>query len=81
MEGATAVLETLKGAEDGRGLILRLYEPLGGRGQVTVTTDLPVSKVVECNHVEQDAAELPLAGNSFSFAIGPFQIRTFRLLA
>ena len=80
ISGASAIVETLKPAEDGRGLILRLYEPHGGRGTVFAAIEFPVKRVVECNLVEEDDIEIALDGNAFQFAIKPFQIRTFRLL-
>ena len=80
VEGAGVVIETLKPAEDGQGLILRLYEPHGARGDVTVRLGVPVSSVSECNLVEEDGERLAVKRNAFRFAIGPFQIRTFRLL-
>ena len=78
--GAAAVLQALKPAEDGRGLILRLYEPNGGRGELSVRVDFPVCRVLECNLVEEDAGEVALRKGTFRVAIRPFQIRTFRLL-
>ena len=75
-----AVVEALKSAEDGRGLILRLYEPCGGRGPVTVRLAWTVGVVIQCNHVEQDGPALPLRDGQFRFEILPFQIRSFRLV-
>ncbi|MDH7568859.1 MAG: glycoside hydrolase family 38 C-terminal domain-containing protein [Armatimonadota bacterium] len=74
-----AVLEALKPAEDGDGVILRLYEPNGARGQVTVRHAFPASAVLACNLVEENESELPHQGGCFSFTILPFQVRTFRL--
>jgi alpha-mannosidase len=79
VEGAAAVVQTLKVAQDGRGLVLRLYEPHGGRGQVRVQLDLPVRAVHSCNLVEEDGPALKLRDGAFEFDINPFQIRTFRL--
>jgi alpha-mannosidase len=75
-----AVLETLKPADDGDGWILRLYEPNGSRGKVTVT--FPAAKLGEvtaCNLVEEPLEPQPSDAQRFSFDIRPFQIRTFRL--
>ncbi|HEY3396883.1 MAG TPA: alpha-mannosidase [Armatimonadota bacterium] len=80
LEGLPAVVEALKPAEDGRGLILRLYEPHGARGAVTVRLSFPVASVLECNHVEEDAAPLDLTAGGFRCELQPFQIRSFRLL-
>ncbi len=74
-----AVLETLKPAEDGDGVILRLYEPNGERGRVTVLAALPCREVLACNLVEENSDALAATGGQFAFDITPFQIRTFRL--
>ncbi|MCD6289975.1 MAG: alpha-mannosidase [Anaerolineae bacterium] len=74
-----AVVETLKPAEDGVGDILRLYEPNGGRGPVTVTSANALLGVEVCNLVEETEGPHPFAPNRFSFDIRPFQIRTFQL--
>jgi len=75
-----AIVEALKPAEDGNGDILRVYEPYGGRGLVTIAVRIPVSRIVACNLVEEDEEELPLCGEHFSFPIKPFEVRSFRLL-
>jgi len=73
-------VETLKPAEDGKGFILRVYEPHGARGRVSIQCDLPVSKVIVCNAAEENAAAVRVKNGRFHFSVRPFQIRTFRLL-
>ncbi len=80
LDGMAAVAEALKPAEDGRGWILRLYEPHGARGQVTIKTAPAVSEVIETNLVEEDEGSLSVEAGAFSVGLTPFQIRTFRLL-
>jgi alpha-mannosidase len=75
-----ALIETLKPAEDGKGLVLRLYEPHGGRGQVVVRSTLPLGSVFECNHVEETGNAVSRESRTFSFLMGPFEIKTFRLI-
>ncbi|HEY3416504.1 MAG TPA: glycoside hydrolase family 38 C-terminal domain-containing protein, partial [Armatimonadota bacterium] len=79
LAGTAAVIEALKPAEDGDGLILRLYEPHGARGEVRVALDFPVTQVLSCNLVEENDQEIPLQERGFRFDIRPFQILTFRL--
>ena len=74
-----AILEALKPAEDGEGVILRLYEPNGGRGRVTVRHRLPFGEVVECNMVEGGAEAVEAGEGWFAFGLSPFQVQTFRL--
>jgi alpha-mannosidase len=74
-----AILETLKPAENGKGLILRLYEPHGCRGRVSIRLPKHISGVKACNLVEEDEQAVTLRSRTFRFAITPFQIRTFRI--
>ena len=66
--------------DDGNGLILRLYEPNGARGPVTVTLTLPVKSAVECNHVEEGNLPADFKNGKLNLTLTPYQIRTFRLL-
>lgn len=79
LAGTPVVIESLKPAEDGDGLILRLYEPYGARGEVSVSIDFPVTQVLTCNHVEENDHEVAQHGNGFNLPVNPFQIKTFRL--
>ncbi len=74
-----AILETVKPAEDGDGWILRLYEPHGGRGRVSVCTPWQLEGVVACNHVEENGDAVPFEADGFDFHVDPFQVRTFRV--
>jgi alpha-mannosidase len=74
-----AVLETLKPAEDGDGVVLRLYEPNGARGRVTVSHRLPFAEVWRCNLVEEGAEPVPASPGRFAFEIEPFRVCAFRL--
>jgi alpha-mannosidase len=82
------ILDTVKPAEDAGGLILRLYEALGGRGPVTLTFGFPVAGVTECDCLERPLGRpsahgrdrLRMKGNSVTFAMTPFEITTLRVL-
>jgi alpha-mannosidase len=70
--GPNLALGALKPAEDGDGLILRLYESAGGRGPIAVEPPEGWAATGEVSVLE-DAVPAP------GPAIGPFQIRSFRL--
>jgi len=74
-----AILEAIKPAEDGDGWIVRLYEPNGGRGQVTLRSPRPWRQVERCNLVEEAGAELAAAGQAVTFPIQPFEIVALRV--
>ncbi|UCC68403.1 MAG: alpha-mannosidase, partial [Armatimonadota bacterium] len=73
------VLDTLKKAEDGGDLILRLYEAHGRRGKVALRVGLPVAEVSECNGMEVDIGPADFHESVIRFEIKPWQVRAFRL--
>jgi alpha-mannosidase len=73
LSGAKLGLGALKPAEDGQGLILRLYEPAGARGPVEITPP-PGWRVAGAVNLLEDAIDAPSA------LIRPFEIRSWRLV-
>ncbi len=73
------VIDAFKAAQDGDGMILRLYEAKQMRGDVTVTVRLPFARVTECNLMETNEQDVPAKDGSFTFSIRPFEVKTFRL--
>jgi alpha-mannosidase len=72
------VLDTIKAAEDGDGLVVRLYEACGQRGAVRLSFAPRLANVWECNLVEEDERSLAIQDNSVAFQIKPYQIKSFR---
>lgn len=74
-----AFAETVKRAEDGGAIVLRVYEYKNARGPVTVTLDRPLASVEDCDLLENAQASIAPCGNSFTFQIQPYEVRTFKL--
>ncbi len=73
------VVETVKPAEDGDGLIVRLYEAHNQRGSGSLTFATAINAVQECNLLELPLQDIPHMENSFAFHVRPFEIKTFRV--
>ncbi len=73
------IVDTIKAAEDGEGLIVRLYEAHNRRGNARLSFVMPLASVYECNLMEENETAIPFEESSFEIAIKPFQIRTFRI--
>jgi alpha-mannosidase len=81
VEPASVMLMTVKQAEDGQGLILRLIETQGSPAKATVK--LPQFVVRQCrrtNLVEQDQGDLPFEPHAVSVDVPAFGIATIRVL-
>ena len=72
-------LDTLKCAEDGNGVIVRMYEVNGSRGKVNVELGKTPARITECNLMEENENNVDFDGNFFCFRIKPYEIRTFRV--
>lgn len=75
----SAIIETVKAAEDGDGVIIRLYESSRRRGWVTLTAGFDVAAANITNLLEEDGEPLPLEGRSLRLYLKPFEIVTVRL--
>lgn len=79
VDGDVLVLDTVKKAEDDDGLILRLYEPHGGRGRARVTTALPFAAARFVDLLERPVAEAPVRDGGVEVAFSPFQVISLKL--
>ncbi len=75
------VVETVKAADDGRGLIVRGYEALGGRRRVRLVPGVVCTAAVRTDLLERDGAEVPVADDgAIELTVRPFELVTLRLL-
>jgi len=74
------IIDTIKPAIDGRGLIVRCYEGHGTRGPATLTFAHPVAWAEECNLLE-DRLDTPvqIAGRTINLHVLPCGLRTLRV--
>jgi alpha-mannosidase len=73
------VIETIKRAEDGNGIIVRLYESQRQRGEFRLTTAFPITQAWKANLLEENQSEIPVLGKELKYPIKPYQILTLRL--
>jgi alpha-mannosidase len=74
------VIETVKGAEDGRGVIVRMYESLRRQSTVSLTAGVPLAGAWRTNLLEHDNEELEVERHSVSLSLSPYEIATVRLI-
>ncbi len=80
VDGNNVVIETVKQAEDGNGIIVRMYESMRQRGNVTLRTGFKLSEACKTNLLEQTGESLNTRGNSVTLYMRPFEIVTLRLI-
>lgn len=66
------VTETVKRSENGEGIVIRLYECCGKATTTEVNIALPLTKVFECDMLEQNPQTISLSALSFK----PYEIKT-----
>ncbi len=73
------LIESVKRAEDGDGLIVRLYEAYRRRGTARLITNGLCSRVTCTDLLERNGEELPVQGGAVEISFKPFEIITLRL--
>lgn len=73
------VVETVKVAEDGDGLIIRLYEAHNQRGPASLVFDRPVVAAVAADLLERPLEPLSVEGDTVRFTVRPFEVKTLRV--
>jgi alpha-mannosidase len=81
--GLPLSIGSLKRAEDGEGIILRLYEPHGNRGRALLRFAVPVERVEQVDLMEEPTGIDVLLSNRGSVAeldVRPFEVVTLRVV-
>ena len=77
---SSAMIETIKRSEDGKALIVRLYETMGGSADVKLWVATPFATAQECDMLENPTAKLKVAKDrSVPLRFRPFEVKTIRL--
>ncbi len=79
-DAPNVIIETVKKAEDGDDMIVRLYEAWDSRGPVTLTVNGDFKGVRLCNLIEEDMKELEFTNHSVVLPIKNFEIVTLRFV-
>ncbi len=73
------LVETVKQAEDGDGVIVRMYESENRRGSVNLRFHRPLARVQACNLMEMNEGDAAFAADTLPVQLKPLEIRTFRV--
>ena len=78
-DSPSVIVETIKHAEDGNGLIVRLYESQRKRGQVKLRVGGEVESAWETKLLEENQSQLQVESGQVILNVRPYQIMTLRL--
>ena len=73
------VIETIKEAEDGNGIIVRAYETWNSKTETTLSFCDEIKNATECNLIEDGADKVSFSGKTLKATFKPFEIKTFRV--
>lgn len=79
-DSPNVVIETIKKAENGKGIIVRLYESMRKRGTVTLITNFEILKASQTNLLEDDQKISEHSKNHIKLMLKPFEIMTLRII-
>jgi alpha-mannosidase len=74
------VIETIKQAEDGQGIIVRFYESQRRRGMINLKAGFEIESAWRTNLLEENQAALAPNGPDLTLSVRPFEIVTLRLV-
>ena len=82
VDAPSLIVETVKWAEDGNGIIVRLYENERARGSAGLVTGFPVQAAYRCNLLEENSATLDVSddGQTVQLSYRPYEIISIRLI-
>ena len=73
------IIDTIKGAEDNDGIIIRVYESQGARVKAKLNFSFDISSATETNLMEVNEQDIEIKERCFEFNIKPYEIKTFRI--
>jgi len=81
VSGHSAVIDTVKVAEDGKGIIVRIFQAQNTKENITVNFGFDVKEVYECDCLENNGKKLKAGKNSVELKMGNFEIKTLRVVS
>jgi alpha-mannosidase len=81
VDKSNVILETIKQAEDGDGIILRMYECENALTKAHVRLGLAskITSIEECNLIEEKIEVVSGTENGFPVTIKPYEIKSYRI--
>jgi alpha-mannosidase len=78
-DAGNVVIEVVKQSQKGNELILRFYETNNRRTSGNMSFGMNIQKIMECNMLEEDEAEVNCQDRTAAFVIQPYEIKTWKV--
>lgn len=78
IDADNVICEALKPAEDGNGIVMRVYECEGAKTTAKISLNNGANKAVLTNMLEDEKEELALNGGALTLTFRPFEIKTIK---
>lgn len=76
-DNANVIIDTVKQAENGEGVVVRLYESNGSSGNAVLRCGKAISAATETNLIEEEIGAAKCQQNAISFQFTPYEAKTF----
>ena len=80
VDRSNVVLETIKCAESGHGIIIRMYESENALTKTNLVVEGNYNKAFACNLLEEEEAELELKDGVVCVQLKPYEVVTVKLV-
>lgn len=80
VEASNVILETIKKAEDGEGVVLRMYESENAFTKTKLTVNTEFKKALICNLLEDTESEASVDGSVIDVTLKPYEVVTVKLV-
>ena len=74
------IIETVKQAEDGSGIIIRVYESMRKRSRARFDCIFDLRSAWKTDLLENNLEKLDIRAGGIEFELKPFEVATFRLV-
>ena len=81
VENDNIIISTIKKTEDGKSVIMRVYEIAGKSSEVKINSFIPIREIIHTNLIEelQNTIEIKANRNKIKFNIGKYAIETLKM--
>ncbi len=80
VKAPNVIMETVKQAEDGKGVVLRMYESENSYTKTAVTVNADFGKAYVCNLLEEPEQEAQVNGREIAVTLKPYEVVTLKLV-